>query len=98
MQDAKSKKAKAKGTSGREDKSSVRWSPVKGVQMLELNKMHMFHLIRAQFTTVSYGRLRCYGAATAEQYLSNVTTTNREYAKLFGDIESIYDIKLKLRL
>ena len=49
MQDNKSKRTKARGSWGREDKTTVRWSPVKGVQMLELSKMHMFHLIRAQF-------------------------------------------------
>ena len=49
MQEAKSKKANAKGSSGRQDKNTVRWSPVKGVQMLELSKMHMLYLIRAQF-------------------------------------------------
>ena len=49
MQETKSKKAKAKGTWGKEDKSTVRWSPLKGVQMLELNRMHMFHIRRAQF-------------------------------------------------
>ena len=34
----------------------------------------------------------------AEQYLSDVRTTKTEYAKLFGDIESICDTNLKLRL
>ena len=34
----------------------------------------------------------------AEQYLSDVRTTKKEYAKLFGDIESICDTNLKLRL
>ena len=34
----------------------------------------------------------------AEQYLSDVRITKKEYAKLFGDIESICDANLKLRL
>ena len=32
------------------------------------------------------------------KYLTDVRTTKREYAKLFGDIESICDTNLKLRL
>ena len=50
MQEQKHKKRHERGSSGREERTTVKWSPIKGVQMLELNKMHMFHLIRAQFS------------------------------------------------
>ena len=122
--------AKFRGSSSREDKSTVRWSPLKGVQMLELNKMHMFHIIRAQFAAAVMSKfgetadfingrpiyqprlvVEDYAAVglksevtlhleskAAEQYLSDVRIAKREYAKLFGDIESICDTNLKLRL
>ena len=47
MQDQKSEWTKAKGLRARDDKSSVRWSLIKGVQLLELNKMHIFLIIQA---------------------------------------------------
>ena len=130
MQEQKHKKRHERGSSGREERTTVKWSPIKGVQMLELNKMHMFHLIRAQFSAAmksKFGEIADFidggqvyqprlvvedyaamgikpevalhlESKAAEQYLADVRNTKREYAKLFGDIESICDTNLKLRL
>ena len=50
----------AKGSRGCDEKNSINWSRIKGVQMLELHKIHLFHIFRTQFAAAmrsKYGEI-----------------------------------------